>query len=78
MAHQVPDVRFRRLQSFLDDGWNIDPPIFVRPVWYSLSDAQSAYHFILKRAGDLQLLVVPACDEVDQFVRDRRLPLNHL
>jgi len=72
------DARFRRLQEYLADGWEIDPPIFVRPVWHSLHRSQDAYHFILRRQDALHLLVVPRAFDVDAFVKDKRYPLSHL
>ncbi|HBY93554.1 MAG: hypothetical protein M5U01_21130 [Ardenticatenaceae bacterium] len=72
------DLRFDRLQQYLTDGWAIDPPIFVRPIWHSLADAHDAYHFILKRGNDLQLVVIPASPEVERFISDRHLSLNRL
>ena len=74
----VTDPRFQRLQEYLADGWDIDPPIFVRPVWHTLHQSQDAYHFVLRRAEALHLLVVPRTPDVDLFVSQRRLPLNHL
>lgn len=72
------DLRFRRLQEYLADGWEIDPPIFVRPVWHSLHRSQDAYHFVLRRQEALHLLVVPRAVDVDTFVKNNRYPLNHL
>lgn len=72
------DLRFRRLQEYLADGWEIDPPIFVRPVWHSLHRSQDAYHFVLRRQESLHLLVVPRAVDVDAFVNNNRYPLNHL
>ncbi len=72
------DMRFRRLQEYLADGWEIDPPIFVRPVWHSLHRSQDAYHFVLRRQDALHLLVVPRAVDVDAFVKNNRYPLNHL
>ncbi len=74
----VVDPRFQRLQEYLANGWDIDPPIFVRPVWHTLHKSQDAYHFILRRANALHLLVVPRAPDVDLFVAERHLPLNHL
>ena len=73
-----PEHRYQRLQEYLQEGWAIDPPIFVRPVWHNLHSAQDAYHFILKRAESLHLLVVPCAPEVDLFVESERFPLNYL
>lgn len=72
------DQRFKRLLQCLTDGWAIDPPVFVRPVWHAMADAHDAYHFVLKRNGDLQLLVIPASGEVEAFINTHRLPLNRL
>ncbi|MGH2542238.1 MAG: hypothetical protein ACRERD_27270 [Candidatus Binatia bacterium] len=72
------DQRFGRLLEYLQDGWDIDPPIFVRPLWHTLYRQKDAYHFILRRNEALHLLVIPACPEIDQFVRERNLPLNRL
>jgi hypothetical protein len=75
---QGPEQRYTRLREYLDDGWSIDPPIFVRPVWHTVNSAQDAYHFILKRAQSLHLLVVPRSAEIDQFVLKQKIPLNRL
>ncbi len=72
------EQRFQRLREYLEEGWTIDPPIFVRPIWHTLRRTQNAYHFILKRADALNLLVVPVTPEVEEFVRVQRLPLNRL
>lgn len=72
------EYRYQRLQSYLQEGWVIDPPIFVRPVWHNLHHPRDAYHFILKRAEALHLLVVPCTPEADHFVQTQQLPLNHL
>ncbi len=72
------EQRYQRLLEYMQEGWHIDPPIFIRPVWHTLHSSQDAYHFILKREQALHLLVVPSSQEVDQFVLDQRLPLNRL
>lgn len=72
------DGRFLRLQEYLADGWEIDPPIFVRPIWHTIHRAQNAYHFILRRQTSLHLLVVPCTLDVDAFVKGKRYPVNHL
>lgn len=72
------DRRFQRLREYIEEGWVIDPPIFVRPVWHSRHRTQDAYHFILKRQEALHLLVLPVTPEVDHFVREQQLPLNRL
>lgn len=74
----LADYRFQRLQAYLQDDWRIDPPIFVRPVWHTRHSAQDAYHFILKRDNALHLLVVPRSADIDRFVLEQALPLNHL
>ena len=77
-AYIPGEQRFQRLLEYLEEGWEIDPPIFVRPLWRAIHKPEDAYHFILTRSRELHLLVVPRSPGVDQFVRDRRLPLNRL
>lgn len=72
------DQRFARLQEYLQDGWSIDQPIFVRPVWHTIQQQKEAYHFILKRGEALHLFVIPLGPEVVDFVQAHNFSLNRL
>ena len=70
--------RYQRLQIYLQEGWSIDPPIFVNPNWSYRNRTSDVYHVILERNSSHQLLVVPRSSKIDQFISEKELPVNHL
>lgn len=74
----MAEYRYYQLQEYLQSGWAIEPPIFVRPLWHDLYQFQQAYHFIMRRNQMFHLLVVPSSPQVDDWVKQLNLPLTHL
>ncbi|MFN8471612.1 MAG: hypothetical protein U0822_05280 [Anaerolineae bacterium] len=60
MAAQMAmvDRQYNELLLALQDGWAVDPPIYVRPTWWTHSASQLTYHFVLRRRGELNLVSV--------------------
>jgi hypothetical protein len=64
----------------LTEGWNIEPPVYVRPRWQSrvLSKKENTYHFVLRHGERFSLISVFDCPEVQQLLKDRDLSIDHL
>ncbi len=61
-----------QLLMALDDRWRIAEPVYrglCDDTGYSCGD----YYFTLQRGTASRLLIVPACEHVRQFLRQRRL-----
>ena len=60
MAAQMAmvDREYNELLLALQDGWAVDPPVYVRPTWWTRAASQLTYHFILKRRGEMNLVSV--------------------
>jgi hypothetical protein len=68
------------LKEMLAQGWQIEPPVYVRPRWRSVLRAQkeNAYHFILWDGSQVNLVSVIDCPEIQQFLVDQRLPTDYV
>lgn len=64
------------LRDALAEGWQIVQPIFARPLWSSLDDHQTAFHFVLQRERATRLMTIPDSNAVARFIRDRALLVN--
>jgi hypothetical protein len=64
----------------LDHGWRIEPPVYVRPRWRSAlrTRKEHALHFVLWNRDQVSLVSVLDCPEIQQFLVDRRLPIDHV
>jgi hypothetical protein len=73
----TPPARFSELCGALAEGWEIVPPIFVRPLWSARSSMDRAFHFVLHRGRHTRLVVVPRFNQVEQFVREHHLAVDY-
>ena len=64
------------LRDAMSDGWQIVQPIFVRPLWSSLDDHETAFHFVLQRERATKLVTVPQSNAVARFIREQSLAIN--
>ena len=64
----------------LDQGWQIEPPAYVRPRWRSClrSKRENTYHFVLWDGDRVNLVSVRDCPEIQQFLADNRLAVDRL
>jgi|GEM_PF-6515320 hypothetical protein len=72
----TPPARFSELCGALAEGWEIVPPIFVRPLWSARSGVDRAFHFVLHRGRSTRLVVVPRFSQVERFVQDHHLAID--
>ncbi|MFN8481894.1 MAG: hypothetical protein U0768_02400 [Anaerolineae bacterium] len=54
----IGERQYDELLLALQDGWAVDPPIYVRPTWWTHATSHLTYHFVLRRRGDLNLVSV--------------------
>lgn len=60
MAAQMSsaDQQVNELLVALQDGWAVEPPIYIRPTWWTFSASRLTYHFVLRRQGEMNLVSV--------------------
>ncbi|MDY6875060.1 MAG: hypothetical protein SWK90_02495 [Chloroflexota bacterium] len=68
------------LRAMLDRGWQIEPPVYVRPRWQSRrrSKKEITYHFVLWHGNKANLVSVRDCPEIQQFMADNDLAIDRL
>jgi hypothetical protein len=79
---------YNYLITMLTEGWNIEPPVYVRPRWQSRATSrtplhrraqkENTYHFVLRYGDRFSLISVFDCPEVQQLLEDRELSIDHL
>jgi hypothetical protein len=64
----------------LDQGWEVEPPVYVRPRWRSRRREQkeNTYHFVLWNGDRVRLVSVLDCAEIQRFLEDNRLSMDRL
>ena len=65
------------LLSALAEGWEIVQPIFARPLWSSVNNSEMGFTFVIQRQERICMIVVPKDQAVEQFIRKRRLVIDH-
>ncbi len=76
LPRATPQHQMSELRAALAEGWEIVQPIFARPLWSSLDDRVTAFHFVLQRERATKLLTVPQSRGIKQFIRERELTVD--
>jgi hypothetical protein len=68
------------LKQLLDEGWEIEQPVYMRPHWRSTARSNNSrtYHVILSRENRVNLVSVPEGSEIEQFLAERGLAVDSL
>jgi len=71
---------FVHLTALLDEGWQIEPPIYVRPRLRSRlrPERENTYHFVLRQGTRFSLISVFDCPEVQQLLENKQLTIDRL
>jgi hypothetical protein len=71
---------YEQLLTMLSQGWEIEPPVYVRPRWHSRSGSEkgSAYHFVLWDDHKVKLVSVRDCPEVQRFLAENGMDIDRL
>ena len=64
------------LRAMLDQGWQIEPPAYMRP--RLRSKKENTYHFVLWNGNRVNLVSVRDCPEIQQFLADNDLAIDRL
>lgn len=65
--------RFRWLQRQIAAGWRLEAPVLERSVFVSANDRASAFEFVLRHERGYQVIAVPDCPEVRDFLQERQI-----
>ena len=71
---------YAHLKAMLNRDWQIEPPVYVRARWRSRvrSKKENTYHFVLWNRNKANLVSVRDCPEIQQFLADNDLAIDHL
>lgn len=70
--------RYEQLLQYLDSGWEIEPPVLLRPTWHTRAEAKETYHFVLKREDQRWLMTVPVSSAAARFIVEQDLSVSAL
>lgn len=73
ITHADPALaRYHTLLAALDEGWRVEPPVYLRADWSLRVKGTRVFHFVLRREAlrMTTLLSVPDCDAVRQLIND--------
>ena len=71
---------YAHLVEMLEQGWRIEPPVYVRPRWRSAlrTMKEHAYHFVLWNGDRVSLVSVLDRPEIQRLLENRHLPIDRL
>lgn len=71
---------YAHLAKMLAQGWQIEPPVYVRPRWRSRLrlKREDAYYFVLWHGDRVNLVSVLDSPEVKRFLADAELAVDRL
>jgi hypothetical protein len=71
---------YAHLLTMLTQGWQIEPPVYVRPRWRSplRLKKENTYHFVLWQGDRVSLVSVRDCGDIEQFLKDNDLGVDRL
>jgi hypothetical protein len=69
---------YTHLMTMLAQGWQVAPPVYVRPRWRSRLQSETTYHFVLWNGEKITLVSVLDCPKVQRFLMDNNLSIDHL
>lgn len=78
-AYSQPDLaNYYALLAALDNGWEVEVPVYLRSDWSLSRQDAMVFHFVLVlRARRMTtLLSVPDCDQVQRLIGDNNWQIN--
>ena len=70
------DDTYIGLLAALDEGWQIQSPVYARVRWGTAHAGQQMYHFVLILRQATRLFSVPDSPSVRTFLDDHRIAVN--
>jgi len=71
---------YAHLIDLLAQGWQIEPPVYIRPRWRSRlrKMKENTYHFVLWQGDSVNLVSVVDCPEIEGFLAANLLAVDRL
>ncbi len=71
---------YTHLMTMLAQGWQIEPPVYIRPRRLSRSqmERRNAYHFVLWNGDKVNLVSVRDCPEMQEFLAENAIVIDRL
>jgi len=71
---------YTHLVEMLAQGWQIEPPIYVRPRWRSSLrlKREKTYHFVLWQGDQVNLVSVLDSADIQRFLTENQLAVDRL
>ena len=70
--------QYKHLLFALNEGWGVDPPVYIRPSWSTRHAACITFHFVLRRRGELTLISVQDNPVVRDLLNRQEWPTSWL
>lgn len=67
---------FYMLLTALDTGWQIKPPVYLRPRWGSNYAGKQMYHFVLQRGPATTLISVGDSPRLRAFLDEQQIQVD--
>ncbi len=61
------------LMRQMSQGWRVEAPVIERMVYTGASEQASAFEFVLRHDGAMQVVAVPDCPELHRFLEQHML-----
>lgn len=78
-THADPALaRYHTLLAALDEGWRVEPPVYLRADWSLRTHHSRVFHFVLRRDAlrMTTLLSVPDCEAVRRLINDNEWSIS--
>ena len=71
---------YAHLVEMVAQGWQIEPPVYVRPRWRSSLRLKkgNTYHFVLWQGDQVNLVSVLDSADIQRFLTEKQLPVDRL
>jgi hypothetical protein len=69
--------KYGELRAAIAEGFEIQEPIYARPLWSSPDDSHIAFSFVLQREQFTRLITVPDSRTIQQFIRKHNLRIDY-
>jgi hypothetical protein len=72
-AISVPDQRLELLQSWLDQGWQIEQPVLQRRVLYAATGQACVFEVVIIKCGEWRVIALSDGPDVYAFLMHHHL-----
>ncbi len=69
---------YAQLLAMLEQGWRIEPPVYVRAQWRSRARQEDAYHLIVWLGNRVNVVSLADSPEIRQFLQEQGMAVDRL